>query len=477
MSNGAILTPLMTAPKHRTVVLLSILAFTVSIASTIAWKVSDVDFATRIGSGKLGEAYVCTALVLFAVSSLVMLRLKWLSPQSIFLTVQRYATAVFGLLAVSELTLSLSQWTESIFVFKVLGYAYSSFIVNAFWLALNPFDSQSRVTAGEFTLYTFCIYLGMAMAGMMLQSNTMGAGQLGLIITSCSIICWLVGSLAFGDRPVLLHRPPSHIEMVPRPSPVQTLCKAMVASRAVFTLVVGSVLLSVLVTSTEYSIIADFESRYLTIDNAPSGFQPIGSFVTLIGFGNILTLCTSKLWSRFQIGRAALPIATILAVLMIRFGFMESHSLIASVLALLVVESLYPLVVESNLQYLLAHFPESEQVSARTMIDTIAEPAGLFLSAILLFTPWFDIHTLSIGVVCVAFMLLVYSWSVDRVWRKAQVASFRQMMTLVSTRASAILVLLHTFMPCVDPTYDFADDLIVVEDYNWLHIPAVQWCD
>jgi hypothetical protein len=237
------------------------------------------------------------------------------------------------------------------------------------------------------------------------------------------------------------------------------------------------VLLSVLVTSTEYSIIADFESRYLTLAEAPNGVKSIGSFVTLIGFGNILTLCTSRLWSRFQIGRTALPIATILAVLMIRLGFMECPSLISSVLALLVVESLYPLVVESNMQYLLAHFPESDRVSARTMIDAIAEPAGLLLSAVFLFTPWFDIHTLGIGVVCVSFMLLLYSWSVDRVWRKAQVASFRQMMTLVSTRASAILVLLQTFMPCVDSSYDFADDLVVVEGYNWLHIPAVQWCD
>jgi hypothetical protein len=477
MSSGAILTPLMTAPRHRTVVLFSILAFTVSLASAIAWKVSDVDFATRIGSGKLGEAYICTALALFLASSFVMVRLKWFTPQSIFLTVQRYATAAFGLLAICELAFGLSQWTTMIFIFKVIGYVYSSLILNSYWLALNPFDSQSQVTAGEFTLYTFCTYLGMAMAGVMLQSTTMGAGQLGLTVTCCSIICWLVGSLAFEDRPAFLRRPLSHIQSVPRPSPVQTLCKAMVASRAVFTLIVGSVLLSVLVTSTEYSIIADFESRYLTLAEAPNGVKSIGSFVTLIGFGNILTLCTSRLWSRFQIGRTALPIATILAVLMIRLGFMECPSLISSVLALLVVESLYPLVVESNMQYLLAHFPESDRVSARTMIDAIAEPAGLLLSAVFLFTPWFDIHTLGIGVVCVSFMLLLYSWSVDRVWRKAQVASFRQMMTLVSTRASAILVLLQTFMPCVDSSYDFADDLVVVEGYNWLHIPAVQWCD
>jgi hypothetical protein len=442
MGNGAIVNDQVTAPRHRTVVLHSILAFTASLVSAIAWKVSDVDFATRIGSGRLGEAYICTALVLFIASSLVMVRLKWFSPKSIFLTVQRYAVVTFGLLALCELTFGLSRWTTMIFVYKVIGYAYSALILNAYWIALNPFDPQSSVTTGEYTFYMFCTYLGMAVAGMVLQSETMGAGQLGLTVTCCSIVCWFFGTIAFDDKPVFLR--PSHIQSVPRPSSIQTLCKAIVASRAVFTLVIGSVLLSVLVTSTEYYIIADFESRYLTLAKVPGKVPSIGSFVALLGIGNILTLCTSVLWLRFQIGRTALPIAAFLAVLMIRFGFTESHSLIPSVLALLVVESLYPLVVESNLQYLLAHFPQSEQTSARTVIDTIAKPAGLIVSAALLFTPWFDIHALGIGVVCVSFLLLLYSWSVDSVWRKAQVASFRQMITLVSTRASAILLLFQT---------------------------------
>jgi hypothetical protein len=179
----------------------------------------------------------------------------------------------------------------------------------------------------------------------------------------------------------------------------------------------------------------------------------------------------------FRLGRAGLPVATVLAVLMMRIGFTDSHSLISSVLTLLVVESLYPLVVESNMQYLLARFSESERVSARTMIDTIAEPAGLLLSAILLIIPGFDIHALGIGVVCVALLLLLLSCSADAAWRKAQVASFQQMISLVATSCSTYLVLCQTLLPCIDIPYELTDDLVVVEGYNWLYIPAIQWCD
>ena len=129
------------------------------------------------------------------------------------------------------------------------------------------------------------------------------------------------------------------------------------------------------------------------------------------------------------------------------------------------------------MQYLLARFPETEQVSARTMIDTIAVPAGLLLSAILLVIPGFDIHALGIGVVCVALLLLLFSCSADAAWRKAQLSSFNQMVSLVTARCSTYLVLCQTLLPFIDHPLELADDLLVVEEYNWLYIPAVHWCD
>ena len=457
--------------------LLALLSFTVSLSSCIAWKVSDVDFASRLGSDMLCEAYVLMALALFASSSLILLGLRWLSPQAIFLSVLKYAGIAFGLLACCEAVFCISQFNSVIFALKVAGYVYSVLVINSFWIAAGYGNEKSGMTAGQSSLYCFSSYLGMAAAGVWLQSDTLRAGQLGLLVTFCSILCWMLGKLAFRtDEPITFSCQAPAVDK-PRSSPVQTLLRAIMSSRAVLALVVGSILLNVLVSSTEYYFIADFESRYLLLNNAPRAVQSIGSFVLLIGLGNIFSLGTANLLSRFHIGRVGLPFAAILSAIMIRVGFTNSHSLISSVLTLLVVESLYPLVVESNMQYLLDRFPESERIAARTMIDTIAEPAGYILSAILLVLPWFDIYALGIGVVCVSFLLILFSYSVDSAWRTIQLALFKQRLTSVATYCSTFAVLGQTLLIGADVSYDLVEDVGVFEGYNWLHISAVQWCD
>jgi hypothetical protein len=477
MGIGANALSFITAPKNRQMWMLAILAFTVSVSSSIAWKVSDVDFARQLGSDRLAEAYIFIALAIFGVSSLILSGLKTQSPQAIFLSIQRYATIAFGLLAFSEVFFSVSRYNSVIFVLKVIGYAYSVLVINAFWIALDPDDENLRITTGQYTLYTFCTYLGMAAAGVCLQSESVRTGHLGILVAGLSIACGIIGSASFETRHPLLALPSIQSKQQSNTSPSQTLLKAMLGSRAVMTLVLGSIVLNVLVSTTEYYFIADFESRFLTLENAPVGVQNMGNFVTLIGVGNILTLVSSRMWSRFQLGRIAIPIASIFAVLMMRIGFSDNNSLISSVLTLLVVESVYPLVVESNMQYLLARFPEHERVSARTMIATVADPAGLILSAILLIIPVFDIHALGIGVAGVALLLLIFSYSSDARWRRSQAASFRQKLAQVAARCSAFLVLFQTLMAGVEQSYEFTDDLLAVDAYNWLYISAVYWCD
>jgi hypothetical protein len=479
MSIGAKALNCFSAPKNRQFWLLAILAFTVSVSSSIAWKVSDVDFARQLGSDRLAEAYIFIAIAILGFSSLILSGLKSHSPQAIFLTIQRQATIAFGLLAFSEVLLSLSQYNCIIFVLKVLGYAYSVIVVNTFWIALDPDNENIHITTGQYTFYTLCTYFGMAAAGVWLQSESIRAGHLGILVASLSIACGLLGSFAFNTKQYLLVLPSrkSAARSQTAISPSQTLIRAMLGSRAVMTLILGSIVLNVLASTTEYYFIADFESRLLTLNDAPSAVQNIGSFVTLIGIGNVITLVSSRLWSRFRLGRMALPVASIFAVLMMRVGLSDSHSLLSSVLTLLVVESVYPLVVESNMQNLLAHFPEHERVSARTMISTIADPAGLLLSAILLIIPAFDIHSLGLGVACVALLLVVFSYSADARWRESQMASFRQMLAQVAGRCSTFFVLFQTFTAGVEQPYELTDDLLVVEGYNWLCLPAVHWGD
>ena len=183
-------------------------------------------------------------------------------------------------------------------------------------------------------------------------------------------------------------------------------------SKRLVALVLVSVIFSILVRSTEYTFIADFEVKYLCVDNTGNGWRSIGSFVTLIGLGNMLTLISWQIWSKYTIGRAGLPIATVAAFCMINYVTTNNYPLLASVFILIVVESLYAIVVESNLQHLLEYFDEQDRSVTRVLIDAVVEPAGLLLSVFLFVLPGFSTQTLGVVVVVVTFVVLLYNWRV-----------------------------------------------------------------
>lgn len=465
------------APRTLKTVLLSFLAFTVSLASSIAWKVSDADFATKVGADSLASAYVLTAFMLFLGAGYVLSRLKRGTPQAVFFAVQKISAIAFGTLAIVEGVFHISQFTSVIFILKVIGYGYSALVINAFWIGLDYYNERTRLSAGECTFFSFCTYLGMLVAGVCLQSNTIGASQLGLLVACCSVVCWIIGRVAYSTAANDLYIPAKE-DVAPRNEPFgHTIWQAIRNSSAVMTLVVGSVLLNVLVMSTEYSFLADFESRYISLSGASGSMQSVGTFVTMIGFGNILTLISYRVWSRFCLARAALPVATVLALITIRVGFTDCHSIIASVLALIVVESLYPLVVESNMNYLLSHFPSSERMKARMLIETIAEPVGVFFTAILFALSWIDIHTMGISVVLLTVSLAIFSWYMDASWRQRRMVSVRSLTVSLASRCCTWLVMVQTLLPCIEHHVDFSEDLKIVEGYNWLCIPAIEWAD
>ncbi len=477
MNTGAYPYSLATAPRTLKIILLSFLAFTVSLSSSIAWKVSDADFATKVGSDSLASAYMLTAFMMFIGAGCVLARLKKGSPQSIFFSVQKISSIAFGTLAMVETVFHISQFTSIIFILKVIGYGYSAIVLNSYWIGLDSYNSRTRLSTSECTLFSFCTYVGMLVAGVCLQSNSIGASQLGLLVACCSVVCWILGRIAFGAAVNELYLPAKEDEP-PRTEPFgQTIWQAIRSSSAVMTLVVGSLLLNVLILSTEYSFIADFESRLFSQSGTPTRVQSVGTFVAMIGLGNILTLFSYRIWSRFCLARAILPVATVLALITIRVGFTDCHSIFASVMALIVVESLYPLVVESNMQYLLNRFPPSERMKARMLIETIAEPTGILFTAILAALSWIDTHTMSIAVVFFTLALALFSWYMDSSWQKRQELSFRSAALGFASRCCAWLVMAHTLLPCLEHCVDFSEDLKIVEGYNWLCIPAVKWAD
>jgi hypothetical protein len=415
MSTGAVLSPQNIAPKYKRTVLLSLLAFIVSFCSTLAWRVLDVDFVTRIGSGRLAIVYVYAAIVVFSSSALMMIRSSRVTPQAIFQSVQKYATVGFVIIGGTQWAFDTCQHTWMLYGVKIFGYAYSILLFNAFWIALDPCNDRLHPSKLQTTLYSVLLYFGMASAGIWLQAYNLGAGQVGIVATFCSLLCWIIGRYAFDERGCSSLNDSAETNSDPiHRHHISKIIPLLFRSKRLIVLVLVSVFFSILVRSTEYSFIADFETRYLSVDNSGNGWRSIGSFVTLIGLGNIITLISWQIWSKCTIGRASLPIATVVAFCMINYDSTNNYPLFASVFVLIVVESLYAIVVESNLQHLLEYFDKQDRSVTRVLIDAVVEPAGLLLSAFLFLFPGFSIRTLGVIVVFATFLVLLYNWRVRR---------------------------------------------------------------
>jgi hypothetical protein len=123
--------------------LITLLGFIVSLSSSFAWKVSDVDFAKKLGTPYLENAYLLTAAVLFVGAMSFVIGLKRKTIREIFFIFQKYSLLFFGCLGVIELFFHISTYPEAVFLFKVIGYAYSSLVVIVFWLLLNPYSKYA----------------------------------------------------------------------------------------------------------------------------------------------------------------------------------------------------------------------------------------------------------------------------------------------------------------------------------------------
>jgi hypothetical protein len=415
--------------------LITLLGFIVSLSSSFAWKVSDVDFAKKLGIPYLENAYLLTAAVLFVGAMSFVIGLKRKTIREIFFIFQKYSLLSFGCLGITELFFHISTYPEAVFLFKVIGYAYSSLVVIVFWLLLNPYSKYAQITAGQYTAYITSTYFGMTVAGLLLRTSISGTHLLGAFVALCSFFCLFLSKAIYKyPEPII----PDNVQSI-KPTPLNVV-RALYSSQTMLMLVIGSVLLNILISSTEYSVISDFERRFATTAGSNGGNQTLGSFVALTGAGNIAALLSSRLVYHCYLGSGGISLAAIFAAFTLYCGFSDGNSLLISGLALVITESLYPLVVESNLARLLNCFPESQKVSARGLMSAITEPVGLLLSALLLRMSWITICTLGIGTIVVSFLLFLYSCAVEGKWLEF-FSKFRQKKYFLATRLSTLMIL------------------------------------
>ncbi len=380
-------------------------SFLTSLASTLAWKITDVDFATKMGAKHLPEAYgVIAILLIFSGITIAFLR-KSRPPERLFIRLQQISWSVFLFLWLIEMQHDISSVPIGIFLLKVLGHVYSSLTLLSFWIMYDPYDPFCRISKNSYTLLLTAAYLGIAFSGFIFNHVPLqGASNFIPLIGSLSFTVWLIANFchprADQDSPLkkgeaesscsksLKNGASSHTTEKPKKR----------FSRSTLFLICGSILLNAIAGSSEYSVIANFEAKFFSQEGVSSS-AALGQFLTLFGFGNLLALISCAVWYSVRlspfglmaIGATALLFAQFSGSIFFWIPLFEtssqaglSSSIMTAAASLLIVESLYPLVVQSNMMNVLAALPITTQRQARAIIESSAEAIGLAVSAVVI---------------------------------------------------------------------------------------------
>ncbi len=399
-----------------------ILAFAVSLASTLAWKITDVDFAAHIGAKQLTSAYSIIGCFLILSGLLIAYFRKTKSPERIFIRLQQHSWTFFLLLGFIEMQLGISSAPLGIFSLKVMGHVYSSVTLLTFWMMYDPYDPVLCISKKTFTLLLTAGYLGVATSGVIFnQLELIGSSSFIPIIGLLSFIVWFLANLCH-PKAATRKQHASHEtneESKSQKRHIITSHRSRSFSRSTLFLIFGSVLLNVLASSTEYSVIANFESTFLSENESLSSSVLLGQFLTLFGLGNLLALLSTTIWFSVRLSPIGLMSAGVVAMLFAHTGgylfssinpnvYMQGPSIFMAVGSLLIVESLYPVVVQSNMMNVLSTLPITTQRQARAIIESFAEAIGLGISALFIESPYATATSFSVatGTGCMALFIL-----------------------------------------------------------------------
>ncbi len=381
-----------------------LLSFVATLASTLAWKSTDVDFVATMGAKPLSAAYIFIAVLLVFSGVLLGFLRKTYTPERLFIRLQQLSWIALLVLWLIEMQYNISSIPLGIFTLKVLGHVYSSITPLSFWIMYDPYDPFCRISKSNYTLLLTTGYLGMASSGVVFNLIPLhGASSFIPIIGSLSFLLWLIANICHPEAAQrTLKKEPNIGATTPsnNTSATQGSLKAKKRfSRSTIFLISGSILLNSIASSSEYSIIADFETQFLASREGLDSSQSLAQFLTLFGLGNLFALISCRIWYTVRLGPFGLMSIGLLALSFAQFSgyittffpFLEStllpwlHSpIVTAAISLLIIESLYPIVVQSNMMNVLSTLSIPTQRQARAIIESSAEALGLIVSAVLI---------------------------------------------------------------------------------------------
>lgn len=400
-----------TSPLHT--FLFTLLAFLIGWSTTLAWRATDGIFMAKVGVDALTDAYWIASCFMIAIGLVLIKRINSIKAYKLLKSVSYIGVALFLVLTITLEILEEQHLTTFWFTAKVANQVFSVFIGSAFWLFYDQ-HFLKRYSNKHYAILCCATFLGYGFAGLLMHFNQGDAHSTFLCqvaLLFCSIACASAIS-RFSPRRAESNTLIGFSDESSLRDYFQSLKKSPIA----LILAAATLLLFILSATAEYAYLYVFEDYYQSTStawvessNGSEMAKTLGTCCALVGIGNVITAI-------FLSCRCFMPVRFLAWLAPIFAGALyltcnQDSMLLYPAIGMLIVDGLYPLIEENNVNGLVGTVPSKLKQKVRLLIETFSEPVGMLFSSILIayttMTPAALLYIVGALVIAVCFSLWI----------------------------------------------------------------------
>jgi len=366
--------------------LFTLLAFFIGWSTTLAWRATDGIFMAKVGVDALTDVYCIASCFMIVIGTVLIKYMNSLSAHKLLKTVLLLGLALFGALLMGLNMIEEHEVTTFWFAAKTANQIFSVFAASAFWLFYDQ-HFLKRYSNSHYALLCCATFVGYGCAGVLIHWNQ-GDAQSTFICQALLLLSSIVCASAI-SRCAPKRSESANLIGFSDQSSLRDYFKSLKKSPIALILAGATLLLFILSATAEYAYLYVFEDYYQSTSTAwveaRSGSEmakTLGTCCALVGVGNLIT-------ALFLSCRCFMPIkflawlAPIFAGALFLF-YQQDSMLLYPAIGMLIVDGLYPLIEENNVNGLVGTVPSKLKQKVRLLIETFSEPVGMLFSSILI---------------------------------------------------------------------------------------------
>lgn len=366
----------------------------------------------HVGEEALPLSYIVTAGLFMLVTVGLLWVVEEFSPQQLLC-----GAAITGAAFYVYVSLHIAQgWVPDSqlawVILKSVSYIFFVLLTMSYWAFVDEYhDLQDSKRL--FVLFSSAIFLGSVTAGTLIGTSFLDAYQLALAMAALMLVSGVV-ALFVGRSQKQVYDDTSLEDRGADPIRFSALLRSIWSSPFTRLMLVTYLLMHIVQILTDYNVLSTFRQTF----KQEVGFsreaadEPltlfIGTVTAWVSCGNLLLglFVYSRLVKRFGVSNmiAVLPACYLL---LYAFWVMYTRSLVLAVAGFAIIEGLLYIVDDNTYNLCLNAVPSRMKNKIRILVESLFEPVGMVIAALLLWLPGFDSHStaLVLSAVCLVLAL------------------------------------------------------------------------